>query len=70
MTSRDGYSWTPQSGLKAGVPSLGVIQPPNNISSTEKYDLIVVGGGYCGLTAVRDATLAGMYYQDEQICTY
>lgn len=61
MTSRDGFSWTPKDGLKPGVPSLGVIQPPTNITPGDKYDLIVVGAGYCGLTAARDATLAGNY---------
>ncbi|KAK6207119.1 hypothetical protein LQW54_007436 [Pestalotiopsis sp. IQ-011] len=60
MTSRDGFSWTPKDSLKPGVPSLGVIQPSTNITSGEKYDLIVVGAGYCGLTAARDATLAGL----------
>jgi hypothetical protein len=59
MTSRDGFSWTPQDGLKPGVPSLGVIQPSTNISPGQRYDLIVVGAGYCGLTTARDATLAG-----------
>ncbi|KAF1915343.1 hypothetical protein BDU57DRAFT_518267 [Ampelomyces quisqualis] len=29
------YCWTPQDGLKAGVPSLGIISPPFNITSTE-----------------------------------
>ncbi|KAJ1324049.1 pseudooxynicotine oxidase [Microdochium nivale] len=61
MTSRDGYSWTPKDGLKPGVPSIGVIQPAQNLSShKDQYDVIVVGGGYTGLTAVRDATTAGL----------
>jgi heterodisulfide reductase subunit A-like polyferredoxin len=60
MTSRDGYTWTKEQGLKAGIPSLGVIQPPTNIKDqVSKYDVIVVGAGYTGITAVRDATLAG-----------
>jgi NADPH-dependent 2,4-dienoyl-CoA reductase/sulfur reductase-like enzyme len=60
MTSKDGYSWTKAQGLRAGVPSIGVIEPPSNIKSTDTvYDVIVVGAGYCGLTAARDASLAG-----------
>ncbi|RFU34432.1 hypothetical protein B7463_g1955, partial [Scytalidium lignicola] len=61
MTSRDGYSWTESKGLKAGVPSIGVIQPPSNLkSSSTVFDVVIVGAGYCGLTAARDATLSGL----------
>ena len=61
MTSRDGYIWTPSAGLKTGVPSLGVIKPPTNVSSFEVvYDVIVVGVGYCGLTAARNAAAEGL----------
>lgn len=61
MTSRDGYTWTPSAGLTAGVPSLGVIDPPTNISNSEAlYDIIVVGAGYCGLTAARNAAVEGL----------
>ena len=64
MTSRDGFQWTPETGLTRGVPSLGVISPPTNIKDANKdgpWDVIVIGGGYCGLTATRDLTLAGTY---------
>ena len=61
MTSRDGYIWTPASGLTAGVPTLGAINPPSNVSSSEVvYDVIVVGAGYCGLTAARNASAEGL----------
>ncbi|KAI9923895.1 hypothetical protein ASPWEDRAFT_67288 [Aspergillus wentii DTO 134E9] len=61
MTSRDGFHWTAETGLAQGVPSIGVISPPTNITSTEQpWDVIVVGGGYSGLTASRDAALAGL----------
>ncbi|KAH8678446.1 hypothetical protein BX600DRAFT_532349 [Xylariales sp. PMI_506] len=62
MTSRDGYSWTPQDGLRPGVPSLGVIEPLSNVHSVpdSPYDVVVIGGGYTGLTAARDAAVAGL----------
>lgn len=67
MTSRDGYQWTQATGLVRGVPSIGVIRPASNldgtISNTERFDVIVIGAGYAGLTAARDATVAGMVYK-------
>ncbi|KAJ4114779.1 hypothetical protein NW768_011333 [Fusarium equiseti] len=61
MSSKDGYSWTESQGLKAGVPTIGAISPPSNLKDTNtKYDVIVVGAGYCGLTAARDASIAGL----------
>ncbi|PYI16089.1 amine oxidase [Aspergillus violaceofuscus CBS 115571] len=61
MTSRDGYQWTTETGLVQGVPCIGVISPPTNItSSLDRCDVIVIGAGYTGLTAVRDACLAGL----------
>lgn len=61
MASKDGFSWTEKDGLKAGVPCIGAIQPPTNLQSSRDttYDVIVVGAGYCGLTAARDAAVAG-----------
>jgi len=60
MSSKDGYSWTDSQGLKAGVPTIGAISPPSNLKdSNTKYDVIIVGAGYCGLTAARDASIAG-----------
>jgi len=61
MTSRDGYQWTKDGGLIQGVPSIGVIQPPTNLrsKSSDDFDVIVVGAGYAGLTAARDASIAG-----------
>lgn len=63
MTSRDGFQWTEQGGLKRGVPSIGVIQPASNISTTEHvFDVVIIGAGYTGLTAARDAANAGMAF--------
>lgn len=63
MTSRDGFQWTRDGGLVQGVPSIGVVEPSTNmgINSPIKFDVIVVGAGYAGLTAVRDATVAGEF---------
>ena len=61
MTSQDGYQWTQDSGLVKGVPSIGVITPKQQIQdSTQPFDVIVVGAGYSGLTAARDAAVSGM----------
>ncbi|KAK1473136.1 monoamine oxidase N [Colletotrichum abscissum] len=62
MASRDGFSWTEEDGLKPGVPCIGAIQPPSNLTSAHDvtYDVIVAGAGYCGLTAARDAAVAGL----------
>lgn len=60
MTSRDGFHWTARTGLTQGIPTLGLISPPTNITSTADWDVIVVGAGYTGLTATRDACLTGM----------
>lgn len=61
MTSRDGFQWTAETGLVQGVPSIGVISSQTNIvSAQEPWDVIVVGGGYSGLSAIRDACLAGI----------
>lgn len=61
MTSRDGYQWTPETGLAQGVPSIGVISPPSNVTSASgPWDVIVVGAGYSGLTASRDLTVSGL----------
>ncbi|EDU44588.1 monoamine oxidase N [Pyrenophora tritici-repentis Pt-1C-BFP] len=61
MTSCDGYCWTPKEGLKAGVPSVGVISPSSNISSLDVvYDVVVIGAGYFGLTAARNMAAEGL----------
>jgi NADPH-dependent 2,4-dienoyl-CoA reductase/sulfur reductase-like enzyme len=71
MTSRDGFQWTPEEGLAQGVPSIGVISPPTNVTSaSEPWDVIVVGGGYSGLTATRDLCVAGMRDSGDWLLKY
>ena len=61
MTSKDGFQWTEKTGLIKGVPSIGVISPSNNLhKGSNSFDVIVVGAGYCGLTAAREAAVAGL----------
>lgn len=61
--SRDGFQWTPETGLQAGIPCLGTIQPQSNIKSHQPqqtiYDVAVIGAGYTGLTAIRDLATTG-----------
>lgn len=62
MTTRDGYQWTESAGLNTGVPSIGAIQLSSNLSREKgDFDVIVIGGGYCGLTASRDAATCGEF---------
>lgn len=59
--SADGYQWTPQGGAEQGLPTLGVIKPATNVNSSQQvYDVIVVGAGYAGLTAARNAARTGL----------
>ncbi|KAI1136620.1 monoamine oxidase [Hypoxylon sp. FL0543] len=61
-TTREGYHWTKQGGLAAGLPSVSVVDPPSNIGPTtqkDPYDAAIIGAGYAGLTAARDLTVAG-----------
>ncbi|KAF3070916.1 Monoamine oxidase N [Daldinia childiae] len=61
-TTRDGFHWTREGGLAAGVPSVSVVQPPSNLISTDQkdpYDAVIIGAGYAGLTAARDLSTAG-----------
>jgi heterodisulfide reductase subunit A-like polyferredoxin len=60
MNSKDGYCWTKKDGLKQGVPTIGLIQPPFNTTGQDvSFDVIVIGAGYTALTAARDATTSG-----------
>ncbi|OAL20824.1 hypothetical protein AYO22_08452 [Fonsecaea multimorphosa] len=59
--SREGWHWTPTSGLQAGIPSVAVVEPSRMIQHSEVVlDVIVIGAGYAGLTAARDTSTAGL----------
>lgn len=62
--SADGWQWTQEHGLRRGVPSIGVIQPASKLDLADDflYDVVVVGLGYAGLTAVRDCAVAGEFF--------
>ncbi|KAL4884563.1 hypothetical protein BJY04DRAFT_215027 [Aspergillus karnatakaensis] len=57
--SRDGYTWTPNDGITAGLETDAVISPQRSTSGIEVYDVIVIGAGYAGLVAARDLALEG-----------
>ncbi|GAA6008800.1 flavin monoamine oxidase family protein [Rhodotorula paludigena] len=61
-TSKEGYIWSPEKGLQAGLATEGAIRPLSSFAaaqSSKPFDTIVIGAGYAGLTAARDLTLAG-----------
>lgn len=61
--STDGFSYTVATGqLQAGLLTKGAIVPKTSFGSAlpaKQFDVIVIGAGYCGLTAARDAAVAG-----------
>lgn len=58
--SIEGFEWNVDTGLRAGIPTLGAIQPPQKINlPNQLYDAIVIGAGYAGLTAARDLSTNG-----------
>lgn len=59
--SSEGFSWTPSTGFAEGLPTIGVVDPPQGIRSNQDdiYDVIIVGAGYAGLIASRDLSTQG-----------
>jgi monoamine oxidase len=58
LRSKEGFQWTESTGLQAGIPCVGTIDPPHSITNNE-HDVIVLGAGYAGLTAARDLATTG-----------
>ncbi|EJP66826.1 Amine oxidase [Beauveria bassiana ARSEF 2860] len=60
--SADGFTWTPSGGRRTGLPTIGVVQPPEHHSAQphhQVHDVIVIGAGYAGLIAARDLATQG-----------
>ncbi|KAL1873125.1 hypothetical protein VTK73DRAFT_1086 [Phialemonium thermophilum] len=60
--TRDGYSWTPETGLKKGqFACKGAVSPSRSVKAPSSfvYDVLILGGGYAGISAARDLTNAG-----------
>ena len=61
----DGYHYEPATGLVAGLHTAAVVAPPlspgmASLPADCVFDVIVVGAGYAGLTAARDAAISGL----------
>ncbi|PWY85792.1 monoamine oxidase maoN [Aspergillus sclerotioniger CBS 115572] len=58
MTTHDGYRYQASCGsFSKGLACSAVISPPSNLPgflSDDGFDVIVIGAGYAGLTAIRD----------------
>ena len=64
-TTTDGYHYEPATGLVAGLHTAAVVAPPTSpglasLPADHVFDVIVVGAGYAGLTAARDAAVSGL----------
>lgn len=61
MKTCEGYLYKRDGTFQQGLVCTGAILPPTNISpsSSEIFDVIVLGAGFAGLTACRDLTLSG-----------
>ncbi|PYH29240.1 flavin monoamine oxidase family protein [Aspergillus neoniger CBS 115656] len=58
-TSDEGFTWTAKGGFHEGLTTEAVVPstPPSGLSF--RYDVIVVGAGFAGLTAARDLAFRG-----------
>ncbi|GME48596.1 hypothetical protein GTA08_BOTSDO12869 [Neofusicoccum parvum] len=61
MSTAEGVHWTPQGGIKTGLPCVGAIAPAQSFQQSETgiFDVIVLGAGYAGLIAARDLSTQG-----------
>ncbi|GAA5859400.1 hypothetical protein JCM8547_002016 [Rhodosporidiobolus lusitaniae] len=58
--TREGHHYSRSTGLEAGLASEGHILPSQSIKRILSYDLVVIGAGFAGLTAARDAAISGL----------
>lgn len=59
--TREGHFYGAEGNYHAGLPSSATVQPKTNLSvkKQQKFDAIIIGAGYAGLTAARDLTTTG-----------
>lgn len=50
--TKDGFIWSPTSSGRHGLTTHAVVSNTSNIK--DRYDVIVIGAGFAGLTAARD----------------
>ncbi|GAA6022663.1 hypothetical protein JCM10207_008572 [Rhodosporidiobolus poonsookiae] len=56
----EGHHYSRSTGLEPGLASEGHIAHPQSIKRLGSFDLIVIGAGFAGLTAARDAATSGL----------
>lgn len=61
MSSKEGFQWTPTTGLQSGLPCEGVKLQSEQLSTRSHYDVIVIGAGFAGIVASRDLALRGKW---------
>lgn len=60
--TNDGLTWTPSTGVRHGLPTIGAVEPLTHFASSKAdqvHDVIVIGAGYAGLIASRDLATQG-----------
>ncbi|KAM5359507.1 uncharacterized protein FOBCDRAFT_277596 [Fusarium oxysporum Fo47] len=59
----NGHEYDVSGNVSNGLPCNGVITPASSFAqaASERFDVIVIGAGFAGLTAARDLTLSGYH---------
>ncbi|GAA5918862.1 hypothetical protein JCM6882_002440 [Rhodosporidiobolus microsporus] len=55
----EGHHYSRSTGLEPGLATEGHVTPPQSINRLGSFDLVVVGAGFAGLTAAREAATSG-----------